>query len=171
MRIEEPIAQATFISRSASAAIDCVLLALLIVLLSVLPIYLAHPILNKSAYPGLPQSGLVFLDPLSLWPLLPILVFVPVIYSTFPISRFGGTPGMMMMTIVLVRSDLKRVSYLRAVARYLTSWISALFIFGGYIMAISHSEKMTLHDLVADTVVVKKDSMLAVLGGSPYDLK
>ena len=78
---------------------------------------------------------------------------------------------MMMMTIVLVRSDLKRVSYLRAVARYLTSWISALFIFGGYIMAISHSEKMTLHDLVADTVVVKKDSMLAVLGGSPYDLK
>jgi uncharacterized RDD family membrane protein YckC len=119
-RMEEKIiAQATFTSRMAAALIDMTLLPILLALFSSFPIYLAESLLNARLIHNMPRSGLVFLDPIFLWPLPPILVLFPVFYSTFFVARSGGTPGMMMLKIVLVRPSLEKVSYLRAVVRYL----------------------------------------------------
>jgi uncharacterized RDD family membrane protein YckC len=75
-------------------------------------------------------------------------------YVYFHASVWQATPGKMLFGLKVVGSDLGRISPLRAFGRYLASWISALVLGIGFIMAAFHPKKRTLHDIMADTYVL-----------------
>jgi len=54
----------------------------------------------------------------------------------------------------VLRSDGSSLSFGRAFGRTFVSIISALLFYIGYLIAIFSTKKQTLHDLIADTVVV-----------------
>jgi uncharacterized RDD family membrane protein YckC len=81
-------------------------------------------------------------------------------YSVFFVGRYGATPGKMALKLRIVRSDLSKVSYLRALGRYFAQGLSGMLLYIGYIMAGFDSEKRALHDYLCDTRVIKRPSVL-----------
>lgn len=80
-----------------------------------------------------------------------------IIYKPFfESSRLQGTPGKALLGLVIERTSGERISFKDAMVRYAMSFISSCILAIGYIMAAFTGKKQTLHDLVADTVVVKK---------------
>lgn len=77
-------------------------------------------------------------------------------YSTFFIGKFRATPGKMACGLVVVRADGANVSYLRALGRHFSEFISGILLCIGYIMAAFDQEKRGLHDRICDTRVVRK---------------
>jgi uncharacterized RDD family membrane protein YckC len=80
-------------------------------------------------------------------------------YYVFFVGRYGATPGKMALKLQIVRSDLSKVTYLRALGRYFAQALSgSLTLYIGYIMAGFDSEKRALHDYICDTRVIKRPS-------------
>ena len=80
-------------------------------------------------------------------------------YNVFFVGRYGATPGKMALKLKIVRSDLSKVSYLRALGRYFAQGLSGMLtLYIGYIMAGFDSEKRALHDYICDTRVIKRQS-------------
>lgn len=77
-------------------------------------------------------------------------------YFVFFVGRYGATPGKMALKLRIVRSDLSKVSYLRALGRYFAEGLSGMLLYIGYIMAGFDSEKRALHDYLCDTRVIKR---------------
>ncbi len=78
-------------------------------------------------------------------------------FITWPImisSPWQTTPGKFVLSMKVLRSDGSSVSLGRAFGRTFVSIISALLFYIGYLIAIFSTKKQTLHDLIADTVVV-----------------
>ncbi len=96
------------------------------------------------------------------FPIVPFLLVyllqigVGVFYNTWFVGKFAATPGKMAMGLKIVTSDGGRVSYLRALARYFSEFLSAMILMMGYIMAGFDEQKRTLHDRICDTRVIKK---------------
>lgn len=82
--------------------------------------------------------------------------FLPMVYITFFLGRFGATPGKMAVGLKVLRPDLSPLTYGRAFGRYWASWLSTLTIGIGYLIAAWDSQKRTLHDRICDTRVVRK---------------
>jgi uncharacterized RDD family membrane protein YckC len=77
-------------------------------------------------------------------------------FTLFESSSMRATPGKMVLGIVVVDSRGHRISFARANGRYWSKLVSA-FTFGiGYLAAGFTRKKQALHDLMADTFVVKK---------------
>jgi uncharacterized RDD family membrane protein YckC len=76
-------------------------------------------------------------------------------YYIFFVGRLGGTPGKLALGLRVVRPDGGSVSYMRAAGRLLSTWISALILCIGYLMAFWDEEKRTLHDRICDTRVIR----------------
>jgi uncharacterized RDD family membrane protein YckC len=71
-------------------------------------------------------------------------------------SEWQATLGKRALGIAVTGVDGSRISFARATGRYFAKWISA-FIFGiGYIMAAFTERKQALHDMIADTLVIKR---------------
>ncbi len=89
-----------------------------------------------------------------------ILIFVQLAvaatYEAVFVGRFAATPGKMACRLKVVRADGGRVSYPRAVGRYGGTFISAIILCIGYVMAAFDVEKRALHDRICDTRVIKK---------------
>ncbi len=66
-----------------------------------------------------------------------------------------GTFGKRLTKIKVVDINGDRISYLRALGRSSSMFLSS-FLFIGFFMAIFSKNKQALHDLMADTFVVKK---------------
>lgn len=62
----------------------------------------------------------------------------------------------MIFGLKVVTSEGGKVTYLRALARFLSEILSYLLLMLGYIMAAFDDEKRTLHDRICDTRVVYK---------------
>lgn len=82
-------------------------------------------------------------------------IVVGLTYVVFFNGKFGATPGKMVCRIKIVTDDGEPISYLRAFARYLAEFLSALLCAIGYIMAAFDEEKRSLHDRICDTRVVR----------------
>ena len=87
-----------------------------------------------------------------------ILLAISLSYFVFFVGRYGATPGKMALKLRIVRSDLSKVSYLRALGRYFAQGLSGMLLYIGYIMAGFDSEKRALHDYLCDTRVIKRQS-------------
>ena len=93
-----------------------------------------------------------------------VSIFLNACYEGFFISRMGATPGKMVFGLKVVRPNGAPLSLGRAIGRYFAKLLSSITLLIGYIIAAFDGEKRALHDMIADTRVVKADS----LGGDPY---
>ncbi len=73
-------------------------------------------------------------------------------------SRKQATLGKAAMGLIVVDENFERISFLRATVRYFSKIISAAIFYIGYIMAGLNSRKRALHDIIAGTYVIRRDS-------------
>jgi uncharacterized RDD family membrane protein YckC len=70
-------------------------------------------------------------------------------------SEAGATLGKRALGLRVLRGDGMRLSFGRATGRFFAKFLSAVILLIGYIMAGFTDRKRALHDMIADTVVIK----------------
>ena len=89
-------------------------------------------------------------------------------YESWFVGRFGATPGKMACQLRVVRSDGRRVTYLRSLARYLAKTLDWFTMGIGFVMAAFDEDRRTLHDRICDTRVMRYlPDPLRTSGGCP----
>lgn len=76
-------------------------------------------------------------------------------YEVFFVRKYDATPGKLAMGLKLLRADGSSLSAGRIVGRYFATFLSALTLLIGYIIAAFDDEKRALHDRICDTRVIK----------------
>ena len=76
-------------------------------------------------------------------------------FAGFESSERGATPGKMALGLRVVTGDGKRLSFLNATGRYFAKLVSALILCIGFIMIAFTERKRGLHDMMANTLVIK----------------
>ena len=76
-------------------------------------------------------------------------------FALFESSERGATPGKMVMGLRVVTGDGKRLSFLNATGRYFAKIVSAIILGIGFIMIGFTQYKRGLHDMMANTLVIK----------------
>lgn len=79
-------------------------------------------------------------------------------------SSMRGSLGKRACGLIVVDMEGRRLTFLRATARYFSKILSALVLFVGYLMIAFTERRQGLHDLIASTVVLKD---LRPLTGAP----
>lgn len=74
----------------------------------------------------------------------------------FESSNARATPGKYLAEISVCRTNGDKLSLKDAYIRYFSSWISGLTLGIGYLVALFNNKNQTLHDIIADTIVVNK---------------
>ena len=77
-------------------------------------------------------------------------------YFTIGVAVWSTTIGKRIFGLYVMRPDGSRVGVGRALGRYLATILSGIILFIGFIMIGVRRDKRGLHDLIADTVVVRK---------------
>ena len=98
-----------------------------------------HIILNHIA----PIAGSVLL----------VLFYKPIFES----SPLMATPGKALMGIIVVSEQGGRISYKQALIRCLMAIVSGMCLFIGYLISLFTARHQTLHDLVAETIVINQE--------------
>lgn len=76
----------------------------------------------------------------------------------FESSILCGTPGKAIMGIVVVtENEQARLSFKQAVIRFFSSYISFFICFIGYLMQPFTSKRQTLHDMISESIVIRKE--------------
>lgn len=81
-------------------------------------------------------------------------------FTILPCTSWQGTVGKRMIGAVIVDEEGKRISYFKSVLRYLAQILSALILCIGYIMIGFSETKRGLHDWIASTFVLSRNSQL-----------
>jgi uncharacterized RDD family membrane protein YckC len=103
---------------------------------------------------NLPEEGEALVAPTWLNWLSYLIGFV---YSVVFLANWGATPGKRLLNIyVLDGQGRQRIGYIRAIVRTLSTILSALILFIGYIMVAFRQDKRALHDLIAGTYPTQK---------------
>ena len=85
-------------------------------------------------------------------------LFVDAVYTiSMQASSNKATVGQGAFDLVIVKSSGENASLRRLAFRYLISIPSSLVLKLGYVIAIFTNRKQTLHDLIANTVVIQKN--------------
>lgn len=71
-------------------------------------------------------------------------------------SPLQATLGKMALQIKVTDLDGARVSFGKATGRHFAKFVSALLLFGGFVMAAFTAKKQGLHDLMAGCLVVNR---------------
>ena len=77
-------------------------------------------------------------------------------FAIFEASSYQATPGKMALDLKVTGIDGKRISFLTASIRYWAKIPSALILCIGFFMAGWTEKKQCLHDIITDTLVIKK---------------
>ena len=89
---------------------------------------------------------------------LEVLLF-PWIYYVVLTALYGATPGKMLLGIRVVKSDGRPVDWFTAFMREVVGKIlSSLPLDLGFLWAFFHPKRQTWHDLIANTLVVHRES-------------
>jgi uncharacterized RDD family membrane protein YckC len=88
-------------------------------------------------------------------PMYIVLFFLASSYFVFLHGYGGKTVGKILMGIRLINYEGERVGFGSAFVRWLGYYISAAFLFAGFLWALVDSEYQTWHDKAAGTYVVK----------------
>ena len=89
------------------------------------------------------------------WPGLIALLLPIAYYALLESSRWQATIGKRVCRLRVTRLDGSRISLPRAIGRYLGKFVSALILGIGFLMIGWTRRKQGLHDLMADTLVVR----------------
>ena len=79
-----------------------------------------------------------------------------ILYVTVGVAVWSTTAGKRMLGLYVLRPDGSKVGFGRAFARYFAHTLSAMVLFIGYVLIGIRADKRGLHDLICDTVVVKR---------------
>jgi len=80
----------------------------------------------------------------------------PWLYEGFMMSsEWQATVGKRVMSIVVTDLEGGRISFGRATGRHFAKYLSAFLLGVGFVMAAFTSKKQALHDIIAETLVVK----------------
>jgi uncharacterized RDD family membrane protein YckC len=102
-------------------------------------------------------SGNALLAGTSLFITILAVVIIPLAYFPYFWVRDGQTPGMRIFGLKVVRdSDGGPVSVGQAILRLIGYWISQLVFYLGYVWIFVDKRRRGWHDLIAGTVVVKR---------------
>ena len=82
---------------------------------------------------------------------------VNVVYYTVSIGKWGRTIGKQVFGLQVLTSDSKKVGFLRAFIRFLSYYVCFLTLFFGFFMIAWNKERRGLHDLLAGTIVIKRN--------------
>ena len=77
-------------------------------------------------------------------------------YATLLVGAFTTTVGKRPFNMFVVRADGTRVGYGRALGREAAKVLSFILLGVGYFMVAFRADKRALHDLIADTVVIRR---------------
>ena len=81
----------------------------------------------------------------------------PWLYEAFMTSsEWQATVGKRAMSIVVADLKGSRMSFARATGRHFAKYISAFLLGIGFIMAAFTEKKQALHDMIAETLVIKR---------------
>ena len=80
-------------------------------------------------------------------------------FAGFHASGLQATPGKLAFGIKVTDLAGARIGLLRALLRFVASWLSALTFLIGYLMAAFTGRKRALHDLMCGTVVVNRKAV------------
>lgn len=81
-------------------------------------------------------------------------------YAFMESSASRGTLGKMALGLQVIGRDGETINFARASGRYFAKILSAMIMMIGYIMAGFTAKKQALHDILADTYVVKQRDSL-----------
>lgn len=79
-----------------------------------------------------------------------------VLYVTVGVAVWSTTGGKRVLGLYVLRPDGSKVGVGRAFARYFAHTLSAMVLFTGHLLIAIREDKRGLHDLICDTVVVKR---------------
>lgn len=79
-------------------------------------------------------------------------------YSLFESSKLQGTLGKAALNIRVTDLEGRRISFARATGRYFGRWISQITLFIGYLVQPFTRRRQALHDILAGTLVVRRDT-------------
>ena len=81
----------------------------------------------------------------------------PWLYEAFMMSsEWQATVGKRVMSIIVTDPAGGRISFARATGRHFAKYLSAFLLGIGFVMAAFTSKKQALHDIIAETLVVKR---------------
>ena len=83
------------------------------------------------------------------------IVIVWLYFALMESSARGATVGKMAMGLRVVTGDGRQLSFLNATGRYFAKFLSAMFMGIGFLMVGFTERKRGLHDMIANTLVVK----------------
>lgn len=78
------------------------------------------------------------------------------VYEVWFLMKKGGTPGKLILQLQVLDSEGNRLGRGQAIGRYFAQYLTGFTLGVGYLLPLWDSEKRTLHDMVADTRVMKK---------------
>lgn len=78
-------------------------------------------------------------------------------------AKYQGTPGKHLMGLVLLGSDMRRLTPTECFRRYIYFSIASLPLWAGIIAAGTHSRKQGWHDRWSNTIVVKRAALTMYL--------
>ncbi len=79
--------------------------------------------------------------------------------ALFQSSRLQASPGMLALGLRVTTLEGERIGFGRASGRYFSTILSALILCFGYFMIGWTQRKQALHDMIAGTLVVRKDGL------------
>jgi uncharacterized RDD family membrane protein YckC len=88
-------------------------------------------------------------------PPLGLIIYV-VYHVVFETSPLRGTPGKALMKIALVKNNGSLLTIKDSLIRFAVSFLSSALFCLGYFMSLFTLKRQTLHDMVADTVVIEE---------------
>jgi uncharacterized RDD family membrane protein YckC/Tfp pilus assembly major pilin PilA len=150
---EAPPVFASFWIRVGAAVIDTIIVAGSLMLLSFVGLFslLAPPL-------ALFTSPLYF-----------VASFIgPWLYTAlFESSAMQATPGKKAIGIKVTDLQGNRISFGRATGRHFAEWITGMTFFVGYVMVTFTQKRQSLHDMIAETVVVAAGTEPAQVAAAP----
>jgi uncharacterized RDD family membrane protein YckC len=143
---EGPVVYAGFWRRLGAFVVDWIIVTLLILLVAFV-IGVVLEVLLPGSRAG-EDAGWAWLIPT-----LITLLYYPLQES----STAQATLGKRVFNIIVTDSQRRRISFWRALGRYLAKIVSAMTLGIGYLMAGFTAHKQALHDMLADTLVVVRN--------------
>lgn len=84
------------------------------------------------------------------------LFIIPLLYFVLLEGMSGATIGKFVTGIRVRRKDGGKISFITAFVRHMGRIVSTLIFMLGYLLAFIDSKRQTLHDKIANTMVLKK---------------
>jgi uncharacterized RDD family membrane protein YckC len=81
-------------------------------------------------------------------------IIVGLTYEVYFVRKFDATPGKMAFGLKIFRPDGAKLTVGRIFGRYFATFVSALPLGIGYVVAAFDDERRTFHDRIADTRVI-----------------